>query len=192
MYATLQSMSTLPVPDQMALVLSTFKRFAQRESSNERRVDYLQMRYMGFTRDESRLHVKVTRNTISRWRSDDDFSYLDDQAVAAHKDIRDQIVEFKWFRNMYLLMTKDEQILMKANGMLEETYLDHDESGRIVEKYGSPPMDKEDWDYFNKMRAMYSLQQWSVVQKQFKEENPSFNITNYIMNRNVQVNNHDS
>jgi hypothetical protein len=175
----------LPQSEALDVILTTFKRFAQHDDANERQVKYLQMRYMGFTKSECRDRAKIKQSTLNIWRHDDDFRMLDDQAVATQKEIRDQIVEYRWFRNLYLVMERDEYVLKKANGMLDEEYVDYDDDGRALLTRGSPPMSKEDWDYFHKMRAMYTPQQWSTIEKKFTEKAGDFNITQFITNMQV-------
>jgi len=174
----------------LELVQTLLPVFSDRDDSAKRRAEYLQNRYMGFSRTESRKLVGVSDATVSIWRRNKEFKQLDDIGVARVADVKKEIVQFNFLRNLHLVMTKDQYVLKKANGLLEEKYVDFDDEGRAFDAVGSPPMDKDDWDYFHRMRRMYTLAEWNVMEKLLKGEEPKeFNINQLILNQdNRQVN----
>jgi transposase len=170
------------------------------DPADARKIDYLKNRYAGFRRKEAATLVGVSIITVNKWIKLDTRVARYDALVSTGKrrEFRKDVLQEEWFRNFYLVLRRDEYILKKVHGLLEESYLEVTASGKQTRKVGSPAMRKEDWDYFAQMRKMYTPDAWASIEKVLAGSQGQLNIAEFIINiaRNQQVvtgqNGHDA
>lgn len=157
-----------------------------------RKIDYLKHRYAGFNRKESATLAGVKLFTSNRWIKDDPRVARFDELVTTGKrrELRKEVLQEEWYRNFYRVLLRDGYVLKKVHGMLEEPYLEIDINGKQHTRMGSPPMTKQDWDYYSQMRKMYTPDAWSSIEKVISGQGGTFNINEFILNmgQNQQIN----
>lgn len=153
------------------------------------KMSYLKHRYAGFNRKEAGTMAGVRISTVNKWLKEDlRVSRMDNtMSTGSRKDLRKEVLEEEWFRNFYLVLQRDAYVLKKVHGLLEEPYLEMTGSGARITKLGSPPMQKQDWDYFAQMRKMYTPDAWASIEKAITGPGTSFNIAELVLN--MQQNN---
>ena len=177
-----------PVASPEALESSAFvSLIAEFDETDQdhRKVEYLKHRYAGFTKKEASTLIGVNTGTVTRWANDDSRleKYEREIGTMGRREIRKDVIQEEWYRNFYLVMKKDEQVLKKAHGMLDEPYLEMDvTTGELKRKTGSPPMTKDDWKYFSQMRKMYSPEAWASIEKVVTGGSGDFNISEFVLN----------
>lgn len=157
-----------------------------------RKIDYLKHRYAGFNRKESATITGVKLSTVNQWIKNDPRVARFDQLVTTGKrrELRKDVLQEEWYRNFYLVLQRDGYVLKKVHGLLEEPYLEIDGNGKQHTRTGSPPMTKQDWDYYSQMRKMYTPDAWSSIEKVISGQGGTFNINEFILNmgQNQQIN----
>ena len=85
-------------------------------SGDEKKFDYLSLRYSGFSLKEAVQMANVTDRQITDWRSrDPKFRYLESQLSGENRrEIRKEITTLVFTRNYHMAMRKDSQIFHKA------------------------------------------------------------------------------
>tara|TARA_Y100000310_G_scaffold328215_1_gene396003 strand:- start:34759 stop:35361 length:603 start_codon:yes stop_codon:yes gene_type:complete len=148
------------------------------------KVDYLKNRYAGFNRKEAGTLAGVRISTVNKWlKLDPRVSRMDATlATGQRKEFRKEVLQEEWFRNFYLVLQRDAYVLKKVHGLLEEPYLEMTGNGQRIRKLGSPPMLKQDWDYYGQMRKMYTPDAWASIEKAISGPGTSFNISEFILN----------
>jgi len=159
------------------------------EGGDARKIDFLKHRYAGFGRKESAILAGVSGLTAKKWIKDDPrvAKYDDIITTGGRKEIRKEVLQEEWFRNFYLILRRDEYILKKVHGLLDEPFLEVTTDGKRTMKRGSPMMRKEDWDYYSQMRKMYTPESWASIEKAISGNSGQFDINQFILN--LQVNN---
>ena len=139
-----------------------------------RKIDYLKHRYAGFNRKESATITGVKLSTANQWIKNDPRVARFDQLVTTGKrrELRKDVLQEEWYRNFYLVLQRDGYVLKQHTRM------------------GSPPMTKQDWDYYSQMRKMYTPDAWSSIEKVISGQGGTFNINEFILNmgQNQQIN----
>jgi len=173
--------------DALVSLLETFDNPGQ----DERKLEYLQHRYAGFTRRESATLTGVSVTTSNKWLKDDPRMAHYDGLVSTgkRKDLRKDVLQADWFRNFHLVLQQDAYILKKVHGLLKERFLEVTSTGERKWTVGSPAMRKEDWDYFSQMRKMYTPDAWASIEKAISGQTGTFNINEFILTMNTQINN---
>ena len=153
------------------------------------KISYLRNRYAGFNRKEAGTLAGVRISTVNKWlKLDPRVARLDNTlSTGKRQEFRKEVLREEWFRNFYLVLQRDAYVLKKVHGLLEEPYLEMNGKGQYVHKLGSPPMLKQDWDYFGQMRKMYTPDAWASIEKALAGPGTSFNIAELILN--LQQNN---
>ena len=153
------------------------------------KISYLRNRYAGFNRKEAGTLAGVRISTVNKWlKLDPRVARLDNTlSTGKRQEFRKEVLREEWFRNFYLVLQRDAYVLKKVHGLLEEPYLEMNSKGQYVHKLGSPPMLKQDWDYFGQMRKMYTPDAWASIEKALAGPGTSFNIAELILN--LQQNN---
>ena len=173
--------------DAMASLIAEFD-----AAVDARKIDYLKHRYAGFNRKESGTIAGVKTATVHKWLKEDPRVARYDELVTTgkRKDLRKDVLQEEWYKNFHLVMVKDNYVLRKAHGMLEEPYLEVDSNGKYHTKMGSPPMTKDDWGYYSQMRKMYTPDNWASIEKALAGKGTEFNIHELILNmgQNQQIN----
>ena len=147
------------------------------------KVDYLRNRYAGFNRKDSATIAGVKIATSNKWLKEDPRVAHFDAIVTSgdRKSLRKDVISEEWYKNFWLLLKRDEYVFKKVHGMLEEPYLEIDINGQQKVKTGSPPMTKQDWDYFSQMRKMYTPDAWASIEKVLAGQSSTFNINEFIL-----------
>ena len=178
--------ATLPAtgPESEPLALESLLREFDADGRDKLKVDYIRHRYAGFTRKESGMLAGVTITTVNKWLKEDPRTKEADLIVSTgqRQGLRREVLQEEWFRNFYLVLQRDAYLLKKAHGMLEEIVLERNSKGQLVRKLGSPPMQKQDWDYFSQMRKMYTPDAWGAIEKAISNQGVQFNVAEFILN----------
>ncbi len=181
------------VDEENAAVAGILPYYA-RENTNTNLRQFLEHRYAGFSRAEAAKLIGLTIQTINKHLKDTEgFREADEICSTGQRaELKKQVISGVFSRNMWLVMLQDHKILKKAHGLLEEDYVAFDDEGRPYKTFGSPPMEESDWDYFHKMRKLYSFDQWQIVEKLLAGDTKSedFSIQNFVMNiqQNIRSN----
>ncbi len=151
-----------------------------------RKIQYLQHRYAGFGKKESATLAGVKTGTVSNWMKFDPRMVLYDGLVSTgqRKQMRKDVLQEEWYKNFYLVLNRDGYILKKVHGLLDEDIWAYNTAGKLVKVKGSPPMTKEDWDYFTAMRKMYTPDAWDKIEKVVSGKGGDFNIDTFIVQTN--------
>ncbi len=162
------------------------------DGNDNHKVAYLRNRYAGFTRKEAGALAGVRIATVNKWLKEDERVTRMDAVVSTgrRQEFRKEVLQEEWYRNFYLVLQRDTYVLKKVHGMLEEPYLETDIHGTLKRRMGSPPMQKQDWDYYAQMRKMYTPDAWASIEKALTTRSAQFNIAGLILNmaQNQQVN----
>ncbi len=166
--------------DALASLLTEFD-----SDADSTKVDYLKHRYAGFTRKESATLAGVKVATSNKWLKDDPrMSHFDDLVnTEKRKSLRKEVLQESWGRNFYLVLKKDEYILRKAHGLLEEPVLRIALDGSQKWSTGSPQMTESDWDYYKNMRKTYTPESWKAIEATMAGQGAQFNIATFILNQ---------
>ena len=173
-----------PGPESETQALESILRGFDADGQDKRKVDYIRHRYAGFTRKESGMLAGVTITTVNKWLKEDPRTKEADLIVSTgqRQGLRREVMQEEWFRNFYLVLQRDAYLLKKAHGLLEEQVLERNSKGQLVRKLGSPPMQKQDWDYFSQMRKMYTPDAWGAIEKAISNQGVQFNVAEFILN----------
>lgn len=154
------------------------------DSHDNHKVAYLRNRYAGFTRKEAGVLAGVRIGTVNKWLKEDERVTRMDAVVSTgrRQEFRKEILQEEWYRNFYLVLHRDAYVLRKVHGLLEEPYLEVSAKGVLKRKLGSPPMQKQDWDYYSQMRKMYTPDAWASIEKALTTRDTQFNIAGLILN----------
>lgn len=149
-----------------------------------RKLDYLKNRYAGFGQREAAKLSGVTTPTVNKWMKEDPrvAHYDGEVSTGSRKELRKEVLQGEWFRNFWLVLKRDQYILSKVHGLLDEPFLEVTADGRHITKRGSPSMRKEDWDYFSQMRKMYTPESWASIEKVISGNTGQFNIAEFVLN----------
>jgi len=192
MTTAIDSLSPTTVQDEENQSLSSLMCEFDSDGQDARKIDYIRSRYAGFSRKEAGALAGVKIHTVNKWLKEDPRVTRMDTMVSTgqRKGLRKEVLQEGWYKNFYLVLQRDAYVLKKVHGILEEPYLEVDGHGRLVTKNGSPPMTKQDWDYYGQMRKMYSPDAWSSIEKALTSQSDTFNIEKLILNmaQNQQVN----
>jgi hypothetical protein len=152
--------------------------------TDTRKLDYLKNRYAGFGQREAAKLSGVTLPTVNKWRKDDPrvAHYDDEVTTGSRKELRKEVLQGEWFRNFWLVLKRDQYILSKVHGLLNEPYLEVTADGHHIRKMGSPSMRKEDWEYFSQMRKMYTPDAWASIEKVIGGGSGQFDIAQFVLN----------
>jgi hypothetical protein len=116
------------------------------------RAIYLRYRICCFSVKEATQLAGITHWTVERWRQDPAFLKLDTEEMPRlQKELSAKYLSMEYTRNFTVILRRDLRILMK------DLMAAQDED--------SPQLTKEENDYLNKIRPMYSPQQLSIVQQ---------------------------
>lgn len=163
------------------------------DGQDARKVSYLRNRYAGFNRKEAGILAGVRISTVNKWMKEDERVVRMDAVVSTgqRQEFRKEVLQEEWYRNFYLVLQRDAYVLRKVHGLLEEPYLEVGANGQLKQRMGSPPMQKQDWDYYSQMRKMYTPDAWASVEKALTSQAASFNIAAFVLNlaQNQQINN---
>ena len=188
-------MTTEPVSKNTSPLLNASETFEAAKSllpylagdvQGERKLGFLAYRYTGFSFREA-LRLASPRNgrqlwdkTVRQWRREDaTFRELELKASGPESTkMRRIIIELLFTRNLHLVLRKDYDVLMKANGM----YMGAD--GHIMKP------DRDESAYLNRARAFYSFDQLNAIARLMEpgEGDKPFNFSQFILQIN-QVNN---
>lgn len=119
-------------------------------SGQEKKFDYLSLRYSGFSMREAVQMSKVTDSQLRDWRAlDPKFRYLESQLGGEHrKEIRKEITSLVFLRNYHMALRKDSQIFHKA--------LEAEDSDK--------QMTDQDYRYLLEARKHYTAQQVAAME----------------------------
>ena len=192
-YMTLDTVTPASPEKAETIALGTVMGEFTTNGADPQKIEYLQHRYAGFNMKDSGTLAKVSIRTINKWIRDDPRVERFDKMVTSgeRKGLRKSVLEEDWYRNYYLIMQRDAYIARKAMGLLEEPVLEYDANGGLTKTTtGSPPMTKEDWNYFGQMRKMYTPEAWSTIEKVISGQSEGFNISKFVFENmgHVQVN----
>ena len=173
-----------PGPEAETNTLEAMLHGFDADGQDKRKVDYLRHRYAGFTRKESGKLAGVTITTVNKWLKEDPRTKEADLLVSTgqRQGLRKEVLQEDWFRNFYLVLQRDSYLLRKSHGMLEEVVWERAANGTMVRRLGSPPMQKQDWEYFSQMRKMYTPDAWAAIEKAISKQGVQFNVAEFILN----------
>ena len=121
---------------------------------SEKKAEYLAYRYTGFSFSEAVEMTGIHWKTVYRWRFDQTFLSLEEQASGpARGEIRKEVMHLLWVRNMHLKLRQDFSVLRRA-AKLE------------LAPDGSPlPLEPGDREYLSKLAALYTPQQLEIIER---------------------------
>lgn len=123
---------------------------------NDLKRNYLSYRLCGFGRNESCRYVSIHPRTVNNWKNNDpEFRKIEEtNLLSLRKQFSKVITLFEFTRNFRLTLGNDTAILDK------------------VRRRGVAALNKDEKEYFIKMRSMYTPQQYSVLEELFEGKNP--------------------
>jgi hypothetical protein len=122
------------------------------DGDNDKKREYLSYRLCGFSRHESAKYADIHFKTIGNWvRRDPDFARIEKtNLLELRREFSRTISLFEFTRNFKLVLSNDFVILDK------------------VKTRGIHTLTKYEKDYLDKMRSMYTPQQYTVLEELFE------------------------
>jgi hypothetical protein len=163
------------------------------DAAEAKKGEYLSCRFVGFSVKEALALSDSSMRTLNRWRQGDQIFLDAEQQVSGPNrgQLRKEIHQILFSRNMFLVWRHDYEILAKANHIWEgELKITHPD-GTVTSEIGIVPMTKDDREYLVKLRGQYNPSQLESIEKLLQNQGEGFNINNFIMNiqQNLGVSN---
>ena len=186
----LDSITSSPTEESIKSLIPLLSKNSKEAESQHK---YLSLRYSGFSHIEALRIAVLEPADINKWLKNPLFAHY--EGMIYDKDfrhtLRDEVGELVFYRNYYLIMMKDAEVLGKATGTLDIDYTEVDDDGNIQLKHGSPPLTSLDKSYLLQIRKEYSPTQIAALRKLLDNSEPknANTIVNIIQNQlNVRAN----
>lgn len=121
------------------------------DGNSEKKRKYLSYRLCGYGRNEACKYASVHPRTINNWcLEDESFARIEkENLLELRKGFSKHIVLFEFTRNFRMTIDNDFEVIEK------------------VHEHGIDALSKDERDYFIKARAMYTPQQFAVLEDLF-------------------------
>jgi hypothetical protein len=126
---------------------------------------YFGARASGLSVRESLHFIKRSKAWLSGCRHDPVFVDLESKIPDFRRDLAKEYVELHTYRNYFMVLERDKQVLEKA-----------------IKPNRADPLTRQEQEYLIKLRTMYTPAHLQIIESLVKGGKDGFNFTEFIMN----------